>query len=195
MKFKSKEIGYFEFVFSLLDAYMKNDPAARNRIEVLLLYPGVRAILLYKISNALWKKNFKFSARFISECAKIITGIEIHPAAKLGRNIVIDHGMGIVIGETAEIGDNTLIYHGVTLGSVSLDSIKRHPTIGANVMLGAGSKILGNIIIGDGCKIGANCVVTKDTPPHTTWVGNPAVQIPKKSKLNPSQPSLRKISA
>ncbi len=153
-------------------AVFERDPAARNWLEV-LTYPGLHAIIWHRIAHRLWKWNLKFIARLISQINRFMTGIEIHPGAKIGKGFFIDHGMGVVIGETAEIGDNVLIYHGVTLGGVSLEKKKRHPTIGNNVVIASGAKVLGAITIGDNSKIGANAVVLKDVPPDCTVVGVP----------------------
>ncbi len=161
-------------MIQFIRAYRKRDPAAKSFLEVLLLYPGPKAILCHRISHFLYKCGLYFLARLVAEKSRFITGIEIHPGAKIGKRCVIDHGMGIVIGETAEVGDDCLLYHGVLLGGVDLNPIKRHPTIGNNVILGAGAKILGNITVGDGAKVGANSVVTKNVDPNTTVVGMPA---------------------
>ena len=153
-------------------AVFKNDPAARNWLEV-LTYAGVHAIFWHRIAHRLWRLNFRFLARVISQKNRFMTGIEIHPGATIGNGFFIDHGMGVVIGETAEIGENVLIYHNVTLGGVSLEKKKRHPTVGNNVVIATGAKILGAITIGDNAKIGANAVVLKDVPPDSTVVGIP----------------------
>lgn len=150
------------------------DPAARSVLEVLFCYPGFHAILLYRLSHKLWLWKFFFIARFISHINRFLTGIEIHPGAKLGRKVFIDHGMGIVIGETAEVGDNVLIYKGVLLGGTSLERTKRHPTIGNNVILGSNAIVLGAIKIGNNARIGAASVVTQDVPDNATAVGVPA---------------------
>ena len=150
---------------------LSNDPACRSIFEVLLLYPGFHAIIFHKIAHFFYNKKLYFLARFISQFSRHITGIEIHPGAKIGNRLFIDHGMGIVIGETTSIGDNCTIYHGVTLGGTGKDKIKRHPDIGNNVMIGAGAKVLGPIKIGDNVKIGANSVVLKDVPDNVTVVG------------------------
>lgn len=157
-----------------IDNILKNDPAAKSRLEVLLLYPSIHAVMLYKIANKLFKIRLFFLARLISQINRFITGIEIHPGAKIGKGLFIDHGMGVVIGETAEIGDNVTIYHGVTLGGTGKEKGKRHPTIGSNVVIGAGSKILGPVYVGSGAKIGANAVVLKDVPANATAIGIPA---------------------
>lgn len=161
-------------MLNLLDAYRERDPAARSRFEVLLLYPGVKAILLYRVSNSLLRLGLPFFARAVAEFSRCLTGIDIHPGAKIGRRLVIDHGMGLVIGETAEIGDDVLLYQGVTLGGVSLKPGKRHPTLGNRVVIGSGAKVLGNVLIGDGARVGANSVVVKDVGPGITVVGIPA---------------------
>ena len=153
---------------------MANDPAARSRIEVLLLYPHIKAIGIHRIAHRLYRWHLFFLARFVSNIARFWTGIEIHPGAKIGRGLLIDHGMGVVIGETAEIGDDCQIYHGVTLGGRGTEHKKRHPTLENGVMIGAGAKCLGNITIGEGAKVGANAVVLEDVAPHTTVVGLPA---------------------
>lgn len=164
-----------------VNSVMKNDPAARSFIEVFLLYPGIHALIAYRISHYLYTKKMFFLARLISQIARFLTGIEIHPGAKIGRGLVIDHGMGIVIGETAEIGNDVLIYHGVTLGGTGKQKGKRHPTIGSNVVIGSGAKVLGPIVVSDGAKIGANSVVLKDVPKEATAVGAPARNIVKTS--------------
>ncbi len=155
----------------------EKDPAAKNIFYVLFLYQGFYAILFHRIAHFFYKSKFKFFARFISQIARFITGIEIHPGAKIGKRLFIDHGMGIVIGETATIGDDCIIYHGVTLGGTGKDKYKRHPDIGNNVMIGCGAKILGPIKIGDNVKIGSNAVVVKDVKKNTTVVGIPGKNI------------------
>ena len=158
-----------EDVQSVLD----RDPAARNIFEVLLCYPGLHATWAHRLSHRLWKSRFKLLARWVSQVARSLTGIEIHPGATIGRNFFIDHGMGVVIGETAEIGENVTLYHGVTLGGTSLQKTKRHPTIEDHVVIGAGAKVLGAITIGAHSRIGANAVVVKSTPPDSVVVGVP----------------------
>jgi serine O-acetyltransferase len=160
---------------------MKNDPAARNPVEVFLVYPFIHALIHYRISHFFYRKKCFFIARFISQISRMLTGIEIHPGAKIGKGLFIDHGMGVVIGETAEVGDNVTLYHGVTLGGTGKDTGKRHPTIGNNVFIGSGAKILGPIVVGDNVKIGANAVVLKDVPSNCTAVGVPVRIIYKKS--------------
>jgi serine O-acetyltransferase len=150
------------------------DPAARSVLEVILCYPGLHAIWLHRLAHFFWRHNYKLIGRIISHINRFITNIEIHPGAKIGRRFFIDHGAGVVIGETTEIGNDVLIYQGVVLGGVSLEKKKRHPTIGNNVVIGAGAILLGPIIVGDSAKIGAGSVVIKDVPPETTVVGVPA---------------------
>lgn len=167
-----------------LGKVVENDPAARNKLEVLLLYPCVHALIAYRIAHFFYKHKFFFIARLVSQLSRFFTGIEIHPGAKIGRGLVIDHGMGVVIGETAEVGDNVLIYHGVTLGGTGKDKGKRHPTVGNNVVIGSGAKILGPIKIGDNSKIGANAVVLKEVPEGATAVGIPAkIIVRSKAKI------------
>lgn len=156
-----------------IEYIMENDPAARTKLEVFLLYPSIHARLAHMISHFLYKKNLLFLARLISQIARVLTGIEIHPGATLGAGILIDHGMGVVIGETAELGDRITIYQGTTLGGTGKEKGKRHPTVGNNVVIGAGSKVLGNIKIGSNSKIGANSVVLDDVPEGATVVGIP----------------------
>jgi serine O-acetyltransferase len=156
-----------------LDNILKCDPAARNKFEVFLLYPSIHVMIYYRFAHYLYTRKYFFPARLISQIARFFTGIEIHPGAKIGQGLFIDHGMGVVIGETAEIGDNVTIYHGVTLGGTGKDKGKRHPTVGNNVTIGGGAKVLGPINIGDGVKIGANSVVLINVPPNSTVVGVP----------------------
>lgn len=158
-----------------IDAILERDPAARSRWEVLTCYPGLHAIWLHRLAHALWQRGWRWWARWISHWNRWLTGIEIHPGARIGARVFIDHGMGVVIGETAEIGDDCTIYHGVTLGGTSLyKGTKRHPTLGRGVIVGAGAKILGGFEVGDGAKVGSNAVVTKPVPAGATAVGNPA---------------------
>lgn len=164
----------FKDLRETIAAYKARDPAARTWLEVLLLYPGIKAVRSYRLANWCYRHNLKFLARMISQHSRHRTGIEIHPGATIGRRLVIDHGMGIVIGETAEIGDDCLIYHGVTLGGTGKDVGKRHPTIGNNVLIGTGAKVLGPIKVGDNSRIAANSVVLKDIPEDSTAVGIPA---------------------
>lgn len=166
-----------------INAALERDPAARNKLEVILCYPGFHAILLHRIAHFLWKHDFKLIGRIISHINRFLTGIEIHPGAKIGKGFFIDHGMGVVIGETAEIEDNVTLYHGVTLGGVSLEKKKRHPTIKKNVVIGAGAKILGPFTVGENSRIGANSVVVKEVPPNSTVVGIPG-KVVKKEKIH-----------
>ena len=161
-------------------AVKSRDPAFKNYIELFYAYPGVWALVFYRISNSIYKKGFKRLARFIMAINQFFTNIDIHPGADIGENVFIDHGIGVVIGETTIIGNNVTIYQGVTLGGVSLNPGKRHPTIEDDVTIGAGAKILGNITIGKGSKIGANSVVVKDVPPYSTVVGIPGKVIKRK---------------
>jgi serine O-acetyltransferase len=156
-----------------IDAVFHRDPAAVNFLEVLLTYSGLHAIIFYRITHALRKMGVPFFPRWLSQVGRFLTGIEIHPGAEIGRRFFIDHGMGVVIGETTIIGDDVLLYQGVTLGGTGLQKGKRHPTIGDNVVIGTGAKVLGNITIGDNSYIGANAVVIKDVPPNSTVVGVP----------------------
>lgn len=151
----------------------ERDPAARNTFEVLTTYPGVHAVLLHRLTHWLWNAGLKWLGRWMSAVGRWLTGIEIHPGATIGRRFFIDHGMGVVIGETAEIGDDCTLYHGVTLGGTSWQKGKRHPTLGNNVVVGAGAKILGPIVIGDSARVGSNAVVIKDVPANATVVGVP----------------------
>ena len=164
----------FDRIRADIKAIREHDPAARSSAEVFFLYSGFHAILYHRLSNFLFRHKRFFLARWVSQHARRRTGIEIHPAAKIGRGVFIDHGMGVVIGETAEVGDNCVIYQGVTLGGTGKDRGKRHPTLGNNVMVGAGAKILGPFRVGDNAKIAANAVVLEEIPPDSTAVGVPA---------------------
>ncbi len=164
----------FMFLREAIGAYRERDPAARSGIEVLLCYPGLHAIVWHRLSHGLWRRGFTLPSRMSAHLSRFLTGIEIHPAALIGRRLIIDHGMGVVIGETAEVGDDVYIYHGVTLGGTSSARGKRHPTLGNNVIVGAGAKILGGILIGDGARVGANAVVVQPVAPGVTVVGIPA---------------------
>ncbi len=157
-----------------LRAYQARDPAARSRLEIFLLYPGVHALIFHRVSHWLWRHRLRFLARLNSQLARHCTGIEIHPGATIGRRLVMDHGMGVVIGETTEIGDDCLIYHGVTLGGTGKETGKRHPTIGNNVMIACGAKVLGPFSVGDNARIAANAVVLSEVPEDATAVGIPA---------------------
>lgn len=158
----------------------ERDPAARSVFEVLTAYPGLHAVIIHRISHRLWNWGWKWGARFLSAFARWMTGIEIHPGAVLGRRFFIDHGMGVVIGETAIIGDDCTLYHGVTLGGTSWQKGKRHPTLGNDVVVGAGAKVLGPILVGDGARIGSNAVVVKEVPPGATVVGIPGRIVQRK---------------
>lgn len=158
-------------IFQDIRAGLERDPSVKTGFELFFTSPGLHAIWVYRIAHVLWKWKRRILARILSNYAKFFSGIEIHPGASIGRSLVIDHGVGVVIGETAVIGDDVLIYHGVTLGGKTLDPVKRHPTIGNRVILGAGSKLIGNIVIGDDCRVGANAVVTKNMPAGTVAVG------------------------
>ena len=157
-----------------LDAVMERDPAARSRLEVFFLYSGFKAVRAHRRANWFYRRNLKFIARFISQHSRKKTGIEIHPAAKIGKGLFIDHGMGVVIGETTEIGDNCTIYQNVTLGGTGKDHGKRHPTLGDNVLVGSGAKLLGPFKVGDNARIAAGAVVLNEVPPNSTAVGVPA---------------------
>ena len=157
-------------MISFLRAYKNYDPAAKSMLEILLLYPGPRAVFFHRIAHFLYECKLFFIARLVADISRTLTGIEIHPGATIGKRLVIDHGVGCVIGETAVIGDDCVIFHGVTLGGMKFEPIKRHPTVGNHVLIGTGAKILGAITIGDHSKIGANAVVIRDVPPHTTIV-------------------------
>jgi serine O-acetyltransferase len=163
----------FKYLKEDINSVFNRDPAARNIVEILFNYPGIHAIALHRLAHVLWNKQLKFIARLISNFSRLITGIEIHPAAKIGSRFFIDHGMGVVIGETTEIGNDVTLYHGVTLGGTSWTKGKRHPTLGDGVIVGAGAKILGPIEIGKGAKVGSNSVVTKEVPDGATVVGIP----------------------
>ena len=159
---------------------LERDPAARSKLEVLTCYPGLHALMAHRLAHRLWKANFYWLGRFVSHLSRMLTGIEIHPGAKIGRRVFIDHGFGVVIGETAEIGDDCTIYQGVTLGGTRLyKGAKRHPTLGKGVVVGAGAQVLGGFEVGDGARIGSNAVVVKPVPAHATAVGNPARVIEK----------------
>ncbi|CAK0750863.1 Serine acetyltransferase [uncultured Gammaproteobacteria bacterium] len=164
----------FKRISQEIDSFMARDPAARSRLEVLICYPGFHAIMVHRLARKLWRAGWLLSARTVSQMARWLTGIEIHPGATIGQRFFIDHGMGVVIGETAEIGNDVHMYHGVTLGGTSLARGKRHPSIGDGVIIGAGAKVLGAIVVGRGARIGANAVVVSDVPPGATMVGIPA---------------------
>ncbi|MAI10816.1 MAG: serine O-acetyltransferase [Rhodospirillaceae bacterium TMED167] len=175
--------GIFARLTEDIDSFITRDPAARSRAEVLLCYPGYHAVLFYRLANALWRRGLQLLGRFISNIGKILTGIEIHPGATIGRRFFIDHGNGVVIGETSEISDDVTLYQGVTLGGTSLDKGKRHPTLKNGVIVGSGAQVLGPITVGDGARIGANAVVLKDVPKGATMVGIPAKIVMGREKL------------
>jgi len=173
-----------------IKSIMDRDPAAKSKLGIILTYPGVKAIFFHRIANFFSKAGFALIARIVSQSSRFLTGIEIHPAAKIGKNFFIDHGMGVVIGETAEIEDNVTLYHSVTLGGISPSTnsgeqrgVKRHPTLKNNVVVGSGAQILGPIIVGEFAKIGANAVVTRDVPEHAIMVGVPAKNIRIKPEI------------
>jgi len=175
-----------EYIKSIMD----RDPAAKSKLGIILTYPGVKAIFFHRIANFFSKAGFALIARIVSQSSRFLTGIEIHPAAKIGKNLFIDHGMGVVIGETSEIEDNVTLYHSVTLGGISPSinsgeqrGVKRHPTLKNNVVVGSGAQVLGPIIVGEFAKIGANAVVTRDVPEHAIMVGVPAKNIRTKSEI------------
>jgi len=167
------KVGLFKMIAEDIHCALRRDPAARNWFEVLVNYPGLHAVWFYRISHFLWMRKLYFFSRWLSQAARWITGVEIHPGAILGRRLFIDHGMGVVIGETSEVGNDVTLYHHVTLGGVSIEKGKRHPTLGDNVVVGAGAKILGPIEIGSGSRVGANAVVVKPVPPDSVVVGIP----------------------
>ncbi|WP_397391935.1 serine O-acetyltransferase [Polynucleobacter sp.] len=165
----------FNSLFDQVDSIIVRDPAARNRLEVITCYPGLHAVWIHRASHGLWNLGLKWIARLLSMLARFVTGIEIHPGAKIGRRVFLDHGLGIVIGETTEIGDDCTIYQGVTLGGTSLyKGVKRHPTLGKGVVISAGAKVLGGFSVGDGARVGSNAVVLKEIPAGATAVGIPA---------------------
>ena len=175
-----------EYIKSIMD----RDPAAKSSLGIILTYPGVKAIFFHRIANFFSKAGFALIARIVSQSSRFLNGIEIHPAAKIGKNFFIDHGMGVVIGETAEIEDNVTLYHSVTLGGISPSTnsgkqrgVKRHPTLKNNVVVGSGAQVLGPIIVGEFAKIGANAVVTRDVPEHAIMIGVPAKNIKTKSEI------------
>ena len=176
-------IRFIKSIIEDIDSVFDRDPAARNRIEILLLYPHIKALVAYKISHNLYSKKRLFLARWISNIGRRLSGIEIHPGATIGKGLFIDHGMGVVIGETAVIGNNVTMFHGATLGGTGNDKGKRHPTVGDNVTIGSSAKVLGNIYIASGTRVGANSVVLYDTSPNSTIVGIPGREIKKGNRI------------
>ncbi|MGC9268903.1 serine O-acetyltransferase [Acidiphilium sp.] len=176
------------FLRETVRAYRQRDPAARSDLEVLLCYPGLHAIVLHRLAHRLWRGRAYLLGRLVSHFSRFVTGIEIHPGATIGRRCIIDHGMGVVIGETAELGDDVYLYHQVTLGGTSSDHGKRHPTLGNGVIIGAGAKILGHILIGDNARVGANAVVVAEVPANTTVVGIPARPVERGTMVRPAKP-------
>jgi serine O-acetyltransferase len=184
-------LNVFETLKQDIKVVFDRDPAVRSTMEVLFCYPGFHALLIYRVAHALWSHQFYFLARFTSHIGRFLTGIEIHPGAKIGKGFFIDHGMGVVIGETAEIGENCTLYHQVTLGGTSWAKEKRHPTLGNNVVIGSGAKILGPFKVGDDAKIGSNSVVVKEVPEHSTVVGIPGrIVIQAGAKVEDERPDL-----
>ncbi len=177
--YAAKKTGAVDTIKEDINTAFERDPAARSVSEVVFCYPGLHAIWFHRVSHFLWEHNFKFCGRFLSHVSRFLTGIEIHPGAKIGRRFFIDHGMGVVIGETAEIDDDVTLYQGVTLGGTSLEKVKRHPTVERNVVVGSGAKVLGNIRIGENSKIGSGSVVVKDVPSNSTVVGIPGKVVEK----------------
>jgi serine O-acetyltransferase len=168
-----ERIGLLQSIREDIRAVFENDPAAKNKLEVFLCYSGLHAVWFYRINHWLWTHNLRTLARWLSQVTRFLTGIEIHPGAQIGHRLFIDHGMGVVIGETAVVGDDVTLYQGVTLGGTGKEKGKRHPTVGNNVVIGGGAKVLGNITIGENCRIGAGSVVLRDVPDNSTVVGVP----------------------
>jgi serine O-acetyltransferase len=166
-------LSFFSCAREDVAAVLDRDPAAKSRLEVVLLYSGLHALWIYRINRWLWMHGWRFLARALSQAGRLVTGIEIHPGAEIGRRFFVDHGMGVVIGETTIIGDDVTLYQGVTLGGTGKETGKRHPTIGSNVVIGAGARVLGNITIGENCRVGAGSVVLRDVPDNSTIVGVP----------------------
>ena len=181
-----KKTGVWRMIREDVACVFQRDPAARNRFEIITTYPGVHAILLYRVANRLWRRGWRYAARLLSYIARVWTSIDIHPGATIGHRFFIDHGSGVVIGETAEIGDDVTLYHGVTLGGVSWNKGKRHPTLGDRVVVGAGAKILGPINIGANARVGANSVVISPVPEGKTVVGIPGKVVQSRSEANPA---------
>ena len=186
----TQKIGLIKMIIEDIRCALHRDPAARNWFEVLVNYSGLHAIWFYRITHWLWMRKLYLPARWLSQVARWLTGVEIHPGAVIGRRFFIDHGMGVVIGETTEIGNDVTFYHGVTMGGVSLEKGKRHPTLGNKVVVGAGAKVLGAIVIGDGSRIGANAVVVKSVPPESVVVGIPGQIVKRSHKRINDRPDL-----
>jgi serine O-acetyltransferase len=180
----------FKTIREDIKSVFDRDPAARSVLEIIFCYPGLHAVWFYRIAHWFWIRNFYFIGRFTSHLGRFFTGVEIHPGAKIGNKFFIDHGMGVVIGETAEIGDNVTLYHGVTLGGVTWDKVKRHPTLDDNVVIGSGAKILGPFTVGRGAKVGSNSVVVKEVPPNATVVGIPGRVVMEEKKADDARPDL-----
>lgn len=191
-QFKSKLQQATAEISQEIDSVFSRDPAARNKLEVLLTYPGVQAVISHRIAHKLWHNEQKLLAKSLAYGSRMVTGIEIHPAAKIGKRFFIDHGMGVVIGETAEIGNDVTLYQGVTLGGVSLEVGKRHPTLEDGVVVGAGAKVLGPFTVGKNAKIGSNAVVVKPVPENATMVGSRARMIEKQVNKNPQSDEINK---
>lgn len=186
----------FKYIHEDIASIMARDPAARTPWEVLTCYPGLHAIIMHRWARWCWTHRMKWFGRFISQIARVLTGIEIHPGATVGRRVFIDHGFGVVIGETAEVGDDCTIYQGVTLGGTSLSKgAKRHPTLGKGVIIGAGAQVLGGFTVGEGAKVGSNAVVVKPVPPGATAVGNPAHIVQKDAVKTQEETAARMFSA
>jgi serine O-acetyltransferase len=168
------------FLTETIRAYRERDPAARSNLEVILCYPGLHAVGIHGVANFFWRHGLRTLGRYVSFIGRFLTGIEIHPGARLGRRLIIDHGAGVVIGETAEVGDDVYIYHQVTLGGTNTEAVKRHPTVRNNVIIGAGAKVLGAIEIGEGARIGANAVVVAPVPAGTTVVGRASMPMARR---------------
>lgn len=183
-------MGFFSSIREDVNTARRHDPAARSAAEVFFIYSGLHAVWWHRVSHALWIRGMRFLPRAISQFSRFCTGIEIHPGATIGQRLFIDHGMGVVIGETAVIGDDVLIYHGVTLGGTGHDRGKRHPTIGDRVIIGAGAKLLGNITIGDDCAVGSNAVVVASAPAWSTLTGIPAAARPRRGAPRAELPDM-----
>ena len=182
--------GWLRAALEDVDAALARDPAARSRLEVVLTYPGVHAVWAHRVAHALWHRpGLWLPARLVAHWARMLTGIEIHPAAQLGRRVFIDHGAGVVVGETAVVGDDVLLYHGATLGGRTGAVGVRHPRLGAGVVVGAGARLLGPVVVGDGAQVGANAVVTKDVPAGAVVVGVPGVVRPSRADEVPAAPA------